>query len=288
MSDMDYSLLNAFAEMGGSTETADTDTEPDTDDVVQQDVQEPAPVEEIGQGIEPKTSTESVEPDTEQEPAEPDQDTNQEQVPALLARIEELTKLVQQGRTVQPEKDDDKDDGEGSGTAPEAIDFLTGIDMDEVLASPENFNGLLNKVHQAGMEKASSMAAEKIMRNLPRVLSTYIRNHIAMNEAVKLFYEENPDLRAHGSTVGMVANEIANENPQLSQQKVFDQAATRVRTMLKLKAPVKEQKGGENVTQQNTSTRRNPGFVGQRGRRTASRSPLQGMAKDIEELIALQ
>lgn len=189
---------------------------------------------------------------------------------ALLARLEEVTGKV----PAAPETPASEPTPTTAVTVP---NFLEGLDLDEVLSTPENLNAALGRVYVQGMQEASKLAAEQIMRNLPQVISTYVTQHITLRETVDQFYKEHPQLKAVRRTVSQVANEIAADEPELSLEKVFAKSAERVYKMLNLtkQAPKEVKKPS------------NPGFVNHRGNgsRAVKTPELAGLAKEITDLL---
>jgi uncharacterized phage infection (PIP) family protein YhgE len=148
-------------------------------------------------------------------------------------------------------------------------------DVDEVLSTRDGLNKLLNQVHQRAMQQASHVAAERILRSLPETVSQYVTQHMRMAEAVKTFYDTNPDLTQVKRTVAQVANEVAAEKPEFTHEQVFAETATRVRRMLQIT--------------DKTQSRQKPAFAGQRGRTRANEggNELSSIAKEIQELIEM-
>jgi hypothetical protein len=245
--EMDLSLLNI------SEEETQQDSSPDEESTGV----DPSPAETVD---EPAEETQETEPESESSPELTDREK------ALLERLEKVTgeRLDQSPQVTVPE--------EQSQQAIVEHNFLEGLDIDEVLSSSENFNKLLVSVYAKGMQEASKLSAENIMRNLPSVISQYVSQHVTMSEMVKDFYSSNPDLAGVKRTVAAVANEIANDDPNLTTPQVFEKTATRVRELLKLKKPTLP------------SAKLKPAFVQQRGRQQTPQ--LQGLAREIEELLS--
>jgi len=188
---------------------------------------------------------------------------------ALLKRIEELTQSkLDSGKSKEkfesPEEDTTQDHN-----------FLADLDLDEVLSNSDNLNKLLVAVYKQAVKDSSSRSAENIMRTLPETMSNYVNNHLSMRELVTQFYSDNPDLKDVKKTVTDVANQIANENPELSVDDVFSKTGARVREILNMK---KIEPKAEKPTLHNNR--------GNRGNRTRLNIPeLDGLAKEVNELI---
>lgn len=234
------------------------------------ETEQPEPVQESTSSSEPEGSTEDIpaeSPQVEQAVKEelegPEDYSPRER--SLLRRIEELTQANIEN---QPRYQEEPP----APTEPQEHNFLEGMDIDEVLSDPNTLNKLLLSVYNRGLTEAGRLAAENIMRSLPQTISRYVNNHVTMTEAVRDFYDRNPDLRAVRKTVAAVANEIASGNPELSTTELFNRAADKTRELLQLKrlAPANPNK--------------RPAFARQRGRHVAPE--LTGLQREIDELIS--
>lgn len=218
--------------------------------------------------------------DSKSEPAEEeleeiplDQLTPRER--ALMERLERVTgeKLatvpVETARETQAE------------VAPVDHNFLEGMDIDEVLSTPENFNKLLLSVYNKGLQEAGRLAAENIMRSLPSTINTFVNQQLTMRETVQQFYNDNPELRNVKKIVAGVANEIAAEHPEYELGKLMNEASSRVYKMLGLKKGAMK-KGG------NGTTSGKPAFVRQRSGSERVRADTPGatlLETEIAELL---
>ena len=160
---------------------------------------------------------------------------------------------------------------------PSTRNFLEGFnDLDEIFSSPENFNKLLLAVHNNTLEEASKLTAERILSNLPQIMSQYVTQHISMSKLVDDFYTTNADLAPVKRTVTAVANEISAEHPEYTTQQVFDETAKKTREILKL----------QQVTPETTKPTTRPAFVPPRGSRSRVQAPvLSDIERGVMELI---
>ena len=185
----------------------------------------------------------------------------------LMERIERVTGDQLDAATTQRP-------AEIAAPIPSERNFLEGInDLDEVFSSTENFNKLLLAVHNNALEEASKLTAERILSNLPQIMSKYVTQHISMNRLVDEFYTANADLVPVKRTVTAVANEIATEHPEYTTQQVFDATASKTREILKLQqAPPR------------TTTR--PALIPPKGSRIRMSAPvLSDIEKGVMDLI---
>jgi hypothetical protein len=155
--------------------------------------------------------------------------------------------------------------------------FLEGVDLDEAFSTPENFNKVLQVVYAKALEDARANISAHIMSTLPEIVTQRVTQHVSMQERVSTFYADNPDLAEVKRTVAGVANEIATENPQLTLDAVFAEAASRTRRILHLPTtPIAAKSQG-----------RRPAFAGQRspGAQRAVETEVRTLSDEIEDLM---
>lgn len=259
--EVDYSLL----EDGPGNEGIDAAIEstPEAEIQAEPEVAPQQPTGDVGHRLEPTNEPESE----TAENFDPETLTPREKI--LLERLEAATRA-----NLDQAKETARESDQPPVLNVEERNFLEGLDLDEVLGNAENLNRVLMAVHRHAMEVASKIAAENIMRSLPETISNYVTRHVSMSEMVRDFYSSNPDIAQVKGTMAQVANEVANQSPELTPPQVFAEAAKRVRVMLKLNP-----NGGQKPQP------KRPALVTQRGGRR-SVPELTGMAKDIEDLIS--
>lgn len=187
----------------------------------------------------------------------------------LTARVEELQAKLEEKNAPIVEEDIIKVDDKP------ALDFMKDLDIDEVLREGASFNEILVAVYNKVKEDATQAAAEKMMSDLPRIVTSYIGQQTTMQAIINDFYEANPDLKAVKRTVAAIANEIHAENPGMATKDWLEQAASKTREVLdiKKKTAIKDRKVKEK-----------PAFVKQ-GARPAPEEGLSGIAADINDLL---
>lgn len=190
----------------------------------------------------------------------------------LLARIEELS--AREGTYQRTSSDD------STAFTPQNHNFLADIDIDDVLSTSEGLNNLLLSVYNKAIQEASRMSAENIMRGLPGTMSSYFNQQLTMRELVTNFYRDNPELEGMKKTVAMVANEVANENPELTAEQVFEETSKRARKLLGI-ADIQPKSNTVNGRERPTlhSSR------GNGGRQRVQIPELDGLAREIHDLI---
>jgi hypothetical protein len=187
---------------------------------------------------------------------------------ALLDRIEQLT-----GRSYENQRVESNP----TQFTEQQHNFLDGLDIDEVLSSGENLNKLLLAVYNRGLQESIRMAREGWSNEAPDMVRSHINQHMSMREMVDAFYAANPDLLNARKTVGAIANEVSQENQELTIEQVFAEAAKRTREALGL-PPLEERRSSSE--RPNLPTRRQP------GNRRNGTATLTGVAKEIDDLLS--
>jgi hypothetical protein len=206
------------------------------------------------------------------EPQRPSAISNEEYTPrerALLDRIEQLTNQAYQSQS-SPQQ--------SAQFEAQTHNFLEGLDIDEVLSSGENLNKLLLAVYNKGLQESMRIAREGWTGAAPGMIRTHIDQHMTMRELVDNFYASNPDLVNARKTGGAIANEVSQENSELTIEQVFAEAAKRTREVLGLPS-VSPSAEGEQHERPNLPQRRQP------GNRRNGTATLTGVAKEIDDLI---
>lgn len=216
-------------------------------------------------------------PEPEPKPPEPS-----EREKLLEAQIEDLqgkllsrdTKPAEPGPKPKPPEPE----------PPKPLNFLGDQKLDEILDDPEKFNALLVAVHDKASDEGEKRGAEKLLRQIPELVSTYTSRHTTLAGLASDFYKKNRDLVGVKKTVAAVTSEIAAENPDLSVEKVFEMAAERTRKVLGLKGSAVVPPTPE--PNPNPEPAPNPAFVdGKGGRKAKPSSGLKGLEKEIDDLL---
>jgi len=161
----------------------------------------------------------------------------------------------------------------------EPQDFVAGIedeDLEDNLTK-EKLNKILNAVYEAGVRTARSHAVEDVFRKLPDVVRNNVSTYIALTEATRQFYADNPDLKAHAAKVADIYEAFAAENLDRPVQELFDQLGDRVRSALKLQKVAK-------------TPARTPSLPGGTRRKSGPKEPpkLSGIMAEIAAMNALE
>lgn len=184
-------------------------------------VEEPAPKEEEPKEGEPK----------EGEPPEetPEVSTLKAQVKILQDNYDKLLAGFgkQPDKRVEPEPP----------PTPEKF-VASQEDMDKALDKPEEFNSMLNKVH--------NKSVESVLKVLPAVIDNMVRVQLSLRGKITDFYNTHKDLVPHKQFVGYVVNDLMGKNPNWDLDKVFTELPKEVRQRIGLKqqAESKAKRGG--------------------------------------------
>jgi hypothetical protein len=123
----------------------------------------------------------------------------------------------------------------------ELQDFVSDLDDEDLGDSltKEKLNKILNAVYEAGVKTSRSQATEGILRKLPGVVRNNVSTYVALTEATRQFYIDNPDLKAHAAKVAEVYESFAAENMDKPVQELFEQLGDKARSVLKLQKVAK-------------------------------------------------
>ena len=237
----------------------------ETEEVPEDDIVEPDPVEDTEQERAGEEEEEEVVEEADEEVVETVEERVEdvepvdepvvdeaaalrEQNQALLEHIESLSSQVvgnlASGQTIAEEQAKRPTEPvapavvETPQTSAEVMNYLENVSIDDLLEDPTKFNAVLNNVAQTSQAAAQQQAVQQVLRTVPELVMGYITRHTAMNKMVDDFYAENPDLANVKQTVAAVANDIHAKNPDLGVDDVFQKSAEQTRKILGLKKQV--------------------------------------------------
>jgi len=170
---------------------------------------------------------------------------------------------------------------------PVAPNFFGDMTLDDVIDDPEKFTKVMTNVAAHASTVAEKQAVEKVLKSIPQLVVNYVTRHATMSNLVSDFYKENSDLVDAKRTVAAVANEVAAENPQWDVAKVFTESATRTRKVLGLaaRAAPPADPGAPVPPVPPVPPGKRPAFARQGSRGAPPGPALEGLAKEIDELI---
>jgi hypothetical protein len=203
------------------------------------------------------------------------------EAPTTEAPIDPYETLVQrladlEGKLAEATKKKPATEAPSTEAPIELQDFVSGLDDEDLGDIPrEKLNKILNAVYEAGVKTARSQATESVFRKLPDMMKNNVSTYVALTEATRQFYVDNPDLKAHSAKVAEVYESFAAENMDKPVHELFEQLGDKVRSVLKLqkvaKTPAPTLPGG---TKKKSGPKEAP--------------KLSGMMAEIEAMNALE
>lgn len=82
------------------------------------------------------------------------------------------------------------------------------------------------------MDEIVERVVERIIGILPAIMGNLVRSSHYLNTITKKFYDEYPDLRAHGDTVAKMIERYEMKNPGLPLENGFEEIAGEVRKLV--------------------------------------------------------
>lgn len=181
--------------------------------------------EEVEEEPEVPEEEEIPEEPADSEPApEPQEPTELEKA---LARIEELEKRTAPEPEEVPEP-------EPEPLTLEEQDFLGDIDLDDLTRDPKEFNKILNKVFQQGVDTSRKVLGEGVLRSIPDIVKRNLVAQVNLQKASDKFYEDNSDLAPFKKVVATVFEEYASANPGKNYNDILKDVGPEARRRLDL------------------------------------------------------
>jgi hypothetical protein len=122
----------------------------------------------------------------------------------------------------------------------EEQDFVKDVDLDDITRDPSAFNKLLNKIYTQAVQSVRGevkKSKEETIQVLPAIISSNMELQKTLKEMSDNFYEENKDLKPFKKVVGVVFEEIANQDPKVPYNEVLRKVGEETRKRLELKQP---------------------------------------------------
>ena len=119
-------------------------------------------------------------------------------------------------------------------------DFLKDVDVDEVVQDKESFNKLLNNIYKQALKDARldiKRNSETVLTTVPDRVVQSIEVKESLRKMSETFYERNKDLKPFSKVVGVVFEELAQQNPEKKYNEVLEMVGVETRKRLELKAP---------------------------------------------------
>lgn len=155
--------------------------------------------------------------DDEKEP------TAEEQLVAMRAELELLK--AKQNEPKQSKEDHTVVDDNG------VIDYFDGIDKDELIEDADKlFEVFNNKLNEVRLQ-----AVQHTFKAMPQMVTHYTTQQAAMNDAVKTFYENNPQLAGVKELVAQQVTSVGSEHPEWDMHEILKEVETKSYKLLGIK-----------------------------------------------------
>ena len=151
------------------------------------------------------------------------------------------------------------------------IDFLAGLDIDDLTRDPEALNKFANQIYNKGLTSSS----ERVLASMPSLIQQQVVLIQQMEKTRTEFFSDNPDLEKFPKVVSTVFEEIQDKNKDKSFSEVLKLVAPEVRTRLGLKKLDKPE--------QKNKAPKLPSGGGKSGR-AAEETPITGIGAEIEAM----
>ncbi len=248
---MDEDLKKELSEMlmvKSEDEVEETSEEETSEDEVVEEETETKPEDEETEVEETETEEEVEEESSEEESEEGSEEEGEEdeltianrriaELELLQDKPEEEDELTKAKRLVAESEAKPEEEEEIEVTEElEEVDFMGGLDMEEVTSDSRVMNQLLNKVYGVGVHQGKSLR-EGVLKSIPAVIKSVVEQQSANLAASNAFYNDNPDLDTvdRKRIVGITAEGILSDHPEYNLEKLFEETEKKVRTTLNLK-----------------------------------------------------
>lgn len=223
--------------IGGAPPTGKEALSPEKEDDVTDIEPEPKKKEEELEPEEEEPEKEE-EPEPEKKPEEEEELEEEEEEPlkapseadVLRDTIKQLSDELSAHGVAKPEPEpregEEPEKKEPEKKERDLVQFIGEEGYEEVIASPEALNKVLNVVYNT--------AIEHLMRGVSPVIGRVVQEQTQLQALVSDFYKVNDDLIPHRSFVGFVTNEMASKHPDLSYEELFGKVGSEVRKRLDL------------------------------------------------------
>lgn len=258
----DVDLMNKFLGGDSDAKTDPPNTEsPGTNPPPTEPPSTQAPSTQAPSTDSPATQAPSTDAPTTDAPSEAD-----EELKRLRDEVEELKK-ARTPKTSAPTTE-----------APiEEVNFLDGVDFDEIRDDPAKLNELLNKVHKGAVRSTRATVRESV----PGMAANTVQQVLLAKSMSDRFYETNDDLKSHNEEVGKVFGELQTKDPKQSYDNLMEATAVEVRKRLNL-----PEKGGKKGNVKEGKKNNPPPLPGKRGGsgRPGSESSKNSVQSQLEDM----
>lgn len=117
------------------------------------------------------------------------------------------------------------------------VNFVDGIDIDEVTRDPEEFNKLLNKIYTKAVESTRNEYignTDKVLTKIPEIVKTNVGIQQRLSKLSEDFYADNADLVPFKKVVSVVFDEIVQQKPNETFENILKDVEKETRNRLEL------------------------------------------------------
>ena len=152
-----------------------------------------------------------------------------------------------------------------------------------ILSNRDAFNAHLQTVYNDAVKVALEQAAPQIqraneesLRKVGETVPNQIQHYVTLNNMVRDFYKDNPELVPIRQQVGYLANAISTAHPEYNYEQIFAEASKQGKYLLSLAGQKAPNGAGAKPA---------PAFAKPVAARRAEPAALSGLQKEINELI---
>ena len=227
--------------------------------------------EETGVEEETSTETETDESTVTEESTDAETDTVEET--GETEEVDQNAALIQQLNDLAVGKLQAEEQLAKAIKPPALDELFKDFDVDEVMATSDNFKDFLTKFATSVQQQAIT----GVLQSIPEIMTTHMTRQQALGKIRDDFYAKNKELAPVKQFVAHATTQVASEHPDWTITQVLDEAAKRAYKTLGIKKTVVEK----------TSKKKTPAFVSSPTsvRKPAPKvSPLQ---KELDDLFDL-
>lgn len=176
---------------------------------------------------EEETEDTSTENTSEEETAEEEVDEEEDELSDIKSQLKQTQKLL--ARVMATQTQNVQDNTEEKFEVPE-FNFVQDVDMDELMTNPKLLNTMLNQAAKHGAQ----FAYEQSLKVAPTKITPVVQKKVSEAQKVESFFSKNADIAQFRPYFTTVAQDVFNEDPTMSVDKLLNETAKRVRKDLNL------------------------------------------------------
>jgi hypothetical protein len=211
-------------------------------------------------------------PVNEKVEGEEEQEDTRTEVQKLQAQLNEMSRELADAKKATSTKEEEEEEEQ-----PQNISFLSDEELEGINEDPSKWNDVLKKVY--------AKAREDTLRDIPSIVQKTTSRQLSLQDKVRNFYQENPDLSGNKDFVGFIASELESKNPDKDIDWIFNESAKVARERLGIREEAEET---EKNRRNNSNNGNKPAFArkprGDRGQEQDNRTDTQ---KEIDAVIDL-